>query len=134
MDLAVRIGLAAEHGLQRRGRPIPSFQTIRALIDTGADRSAIHPHVLASIVSRPCGTISLRRPGSAGAVRDVDLHDVRLAFAGPRLSRSSGHWVALEAVAVVPADPNILALIGRDMLATCHFVYDGPRGEVTLVY
>jgi hypothetical protein len=117
IDLAVCIGLAVEHGLQRRGRPIPSFQTVRALIDTGADRTAIHPHVLASINSPAGGTIRLRRPGSASAVRNVDLHDVRLAFAPHPVSGSSGQWVALEAVAVVPADPSIMALRGRSAIA-----------------
>jgi len=43
-------------------------------------------------------------------------------------------WIEVEAVAVVPADPAILALIGRDMLAHCQFVYDGPNGELLLVY
>ena len=55
---------------------------IRALIDTGADRTAIHPNVLASIDSPPAGTIRLRRPGSTSTFRRVNLHDVRLAFAG----------------------------------------------------
>ena len=134
IDLAVCIGFAVERGLQRRGKKVPSFQTVRALIDTGADRTAIHPDVLASINSPPSGTFRLRRPGSASAVRNVDVHDVRLAFAAHPVSRSSGQWVALKAVAAVPADPSILALIGRDMLATCHFLYDGPRSEVVLVY
>jgi hypothetical protein len=33
----------------------------------------------------------------------------------------------------MPADPHLMALIGRDMLAHCRFVYDGPGGEFTLV-
>lgn len=111
-----------------------SIQTLRALIDTGADRTAIHPHVLSSIKSPASGTIRLRRPGSHAVFRTVDLHDVRLAFAGHDGSRTSTQWVAIQAVAVVPADPGILALIGRDMLAYCQFVYDGPKAEVVLVY
>jgi hypothetical protein len=42
-------------------------------------------------------------------------------------------WFDVEAAAVVPADPQLIALIGRDMLAHCRFVYDGPNGEFTLM-
>jgi hypothetical protein len=32
-----------------------------------------------------------------------------------------------------PADPNVLALIGRDMLAHCQFVSDGLIGDLLLI-
>jgi hypothetical protein len=42
--------------------------------------------------------------------------------------------VEVEAAAVVPADPGILALIGRGMLAHCQFIYNGPSSELLLVH
>lgn len=133
IDLGIWVGRALAHVLVAQGKAIPPSQTIRALIDTGADRTAIHPLALAPIGSLPSGTIRIRRPGSTTTFRRVDLHDVRLAFGGTAVPPAPLAWVQIEAAAVVPADPNILALIGRDMLAYCQFVYDGLNGDLLLV-
>jgi hypothetical protein len=133
VDLGIWLARALAHALVSRGQLVPPPQTIRALIDTGADRTAIHPNALALISSPPAGTALVRRPGSTTAARRVDLHDVRLAFGGAVVSPTRGTWVELECASVVPADPRVLALIGRDMLAHCQFVYDGLKGELLLV-
>jgi hypothetical protein len=41
-------------------------------------------------------------------------------------------WIEIETAAVAPANPTILDLIGRDMLAHCQFVYDGRKGGLLL--
>ncbi len=133
IDLGIWMARAMAHASIARGLVVPPPQTIRALIDTGADRTAIHPNALALIASPPSGTIRIRRPGPSAAARRVDLHDVRLAFGGALVSPTRGPWIELESAAVVPADPGVLALIGRDMLAHCQFVYDGLKGELLLV-
>jgi predicted aspartyl protease len=134
IDLGIWIGRAAAHVLIAQGQSVPPSQTIRALIDTGADRTAVHPNALLMINSPPAGTIRVRRPGSTSASRRVNLHDVRLAFGGVSNPPSRAAWVEVEAAAVVPADPNVLALIGRDMLAHCQFVYDGLNSSLLLVF
>jgi len=133
IDLGIWLARALAHALVARGQAVPPPQTIRALIDTGADRTAIHPNALASIASPPSGTTLVRRPGSTTAARPVNLHDVRLAFGGAVVSSTRGSWVEVESAAVVPADPSVLALIGRDMLAHCQFIYDGLKGELLLI-
>ena len=134
IDLGIWIGRAGAHALVAQGRVVVPSQTIRALIDTGADRTAIHPNALAVIGSPPAGTIRVRRPGSTTASRRVNLHDVRLAFGGVAISPMRTAWVEVEVAAVVPADPNVLALIGRDMLAHCQFVCDGLNADLLLVH
>lgn len=134
VDLGLWIGRIAAQALIARGRPVPAPNTVRALIDTGADRSAIHPMVLRSISSPPAGTVRVRRPGGTGSFRGVDLHDVRLAISGTPTPAIPTAWVEIEAVAVAPANPGILALIGRDMPAHSQFFYDGWRSERIPVY
>jgi predicted aspartyl protease len=133
IDLSVRVSRSLAHAPIAQGQAAPSPRTIRALIDTGADRTAIHPSVLASISSPPAGTILVRRPGSSGGFTRVNLHDVRLALGGVPASKVRAVWFDVEIAAVAPAAPHLLALIGRDMLAHCRFLYDGPNGEFTLV-
>ncbi len=45
IDLGIWAGRSAARALVAQGQAAPSPQTIRALIDTGADRTAIHPSV-----------------------------------------------------------------------------------------
>jgi hypothetical protein len=132
IDLSIWVGRVVAHALVASGQAVPPAHTIRALIDTGADRSAVHPAALALIGSPAAGTIRVRRPGSTVASRWVNLHDLRLAFGGVSTVSSRRAWVVIEATAVVPADPHVLALIGRDMLAHCKFVYNGKSGELVL--
>ncbi len=133
IDLGIWLARALAHTLVAQGQAVPPPQTIRALIDTGADRTAIHPNALGSIASPPSGTTLVRRAGSTTGARRVNLHDVRLAFGGAIVSSTRGSWVELESAALVPADPSVLALIGRDMLAHCQFIYDGLKGELLLI-
>src|SRR5271157_5165753 len=98
------------HALVAQGQAVPPPQAIRALIDTAADRTAIHPNALALISSPPSGTTLVRRPGSTTSPRRVNLHDVRLTLGGAVVSATRGSWVEIESVAVIPADPSVLAL------------------------
>jgi hypothetical protein len=133
IDLDLWIGRAEAHTLIAQQQPVPNSQIIRALIDTGADRTAIHPNALGLISSLSVGTIKVRRPGFQKFQR-VNLHDVRLAFGGVRALSAQTGCVEIKSAAVVPANPTVLALIGRDMLAHCRFLYDGLKGELLLVY
>ena len=134
VDLAMWIGPAAVSGLQRRTRPVPKPQTMRRL---STPAPTVPRFILTSShqSSRPrVGRSGFGGRGLQGRSARSIFTMSRLAFAGHGVSGTSTQWVAIKAVAVVPADPSILALIGRDMLAYCQFVYDGPKGEVVLVY
>jgi hypothetical protein len=133
MDLSVWTARSTAQALIVQGQAAPSPQVIRALVDTGADRTAIHPDVLALIQSRPAGTLQVRRPGPSTAFALVDLHRIRVAFGGVSGPKAGAMWFDVQAAAIAPADPHLLALIGRDMLAHCRFVYDGPGSEFALV-
>jgi hypothetical protein len=46
IDLGIWLARALSHALVAQGQAVPPPQTIRALIDTGADRTAIHSNAL----------------------------------------------------------------------------------------
>ena len=119
------------HAYIARGLVVPPPQTIRALIDTGADRTAIHPNALALLPR-------LLRGRSESADRVRPPRGGQPPRCTHRIRRSGGFadersWIELESAAVVPADPSVLWLIGRDMLAHCQFVDDGLKCELLLV-
>jgi hypothetical protein len=133
IDLGVWIGRSAAHAQIAWGhRPVPPL-TISALIDTGSDLSGIHPNVLAQFRSAATGTAPIRRPGTRNAFVSVDIHDARLAFGGVRV-QTRPNWIPITAAAVIPSSPNLLALIGRDLLASCQFANDGPGRTLILIY
>ena len=71
IDLGIWLARALAHALVAQGQAVPPPQTIRALIDTGADRTAIHPNALASIASPPSGTTTFIMDGSSCSMPDT---------------------------------------------------------------
>jgi hypothetical protein len=129
IDLVVSVGRTLQRRLAAPAVPSPSLITVRALIDTGADLSAVHPQVLHQLGVQATRSVRVRRPGAGGGFRVAWLSDVELAVGGV----SPGtHWIATRVVGVALSTPTVLALIGRDLLVHCALFYNGPRGELTL--
>ena len=103
--------------------------TRQALIDTGADITAISPGVVESLRPMQIGTLPISRPTGGRSVRDT--YDVRLRFGG---HMAPGRWFSLEAVEVQPATANIDVLIGMDVLLRIEMTWLGPRRLLFLRY
>ena len=129
IDLAVAVSGSWQRQLSAQGAVVPSPLTVRALIDTGADLSVVHPHVLQQLGVQPTGSIRIRRPGTGAGFRAASLSRVQLSIGGP--SRGA-RWISTRVAGVAPSTPIVLALIGRDVLEHCTLFYNGPRGELTL--
>jgi hypothetical protein len=129
LDLVIGVGQIRLRWLRSRATPAPPPVTARALIDTGSDLSVVHPQVLQQLGLQPTGSVKVRRPGTGVGFRPALLYDVQLALggSGPDLT-----WISTRVVSVIPSEPTILALMGRDILARCTLFYNGPRDEFTL--
>lgn len=103
-------------------------RTFDALIDTGADATAISPAVVARVGFRRFGSISVNRVGGPVPARSF----VARLKIGP-LQTTSEPWVDLEVVEAAPASPDVDVLIGRDFLSHLSLLYDGPRGFCLLL-
>ena len=82
IDLAVAVGRAWQRRLATRGTPVPSPTTVRALIDTGSDLSAVHPQVLQQLGVQAIGSVRIRRPGVGGGFRLAAMFDIQLSIGG----------------------------------------------------
>ncbi len=102
---------------------------VRALIDPGADLSAVHPQILRQLGLGTSGRVRIRRPGQGAGFHLAGLTDVELAIGGVG---PSVLWIPTRVIGVAPATPTVLALIGRDVLSHCTLFYNGPRGQLTL--
>jgi hypothetical protein len=136
--VTVRIGLGAADilRLRRANRPIPQPVTATALIDTGAECTCVDPAIIQQLGIGWRGVGLIGAPAAANVLLGTTSYevgftvvhpsgDVKLDYALPTLNVEE-----LSGLSQFGID----ALIGRDVLASCVVVYDGPAGSVTLAY
>jgi hypothetical protein len=127
--------------LRQTRQPIPPPVSVVALIDTGAERTCVDPAVISRLA------LPRRSPGFSGAP-GVAVGPAIFGGASFGFSYEAG-LVILHPVTKPPSNLviheieveelplaafGIEAVIGRDVLAACVLVYDGPAGSVTLAY
>lgn len=127
------IGLSDPQATQwaQAGQAVPPAVRLRALIDTGSDRSAAALQVFQRLGLAPL--IYGLSHTAGGSVR-VNLYRAGLTI--PGLALSTGRALAIadllvtELTVPLPYD----ALIGLDVLRECLLVFDGPGQQFILAY
>jgi predicted aspartyl protease len=120
--LAVGVG-ASQAFTGSANRP----DTWKAIIDTGADMTAISPSVVSTLQPQQIGNVPVSRAGGVTVWRDT--YHVRIRFGG---HTGPGRWFAVEAVEVQPATPDVDVLIGMDLLIKIDMAWIGSRRLVLL--
>jgi len=117
--------------LKKAGQKFSSPMVVLGLIDTGASLSVLDPRIIASLGLAPRGIVSIHTPTTGAAYQKRMSYDA-LFIAGEEtgdpLSRT------IEIVECELASQGFFALIGRNFLAACQFIYDGPRNSFALQY
>jgi hypothetical protein len=100
---------------------------VAALIDTGANRSAVSPDVAALLGITPVAVADLSRVDAA--VADIPVYAVRIL-----VPATEGAFEPFDVFVggVRPNTPGAEALIGTDLLANFTFTYRGPLGDFVL--
>jgi hypothetical protein len=133
IDAIVGVSMARSAALVAAGQAIPPAVQIRALLDTGASNTAIDPAVLNSLGLTPTGTVLVSTPTTGPAPQTVSQYDVGIMIPGP----TGGAPLLSQTLPVIAsslfAAQGFHALIGRDILSQCVFMYNG-NGFFTLAY
>lgn len=122
LDIRIGVSDARAHALRKSGQPVPPPVPIRGLIDTGASSSAVDPSVLTALGIPPTGTISVLTPSTGNQPHTCEQYDVEMVLVHPDLSL---RMAALPVIGSVLANQGFHALLGRDILEKCLFVYNG---------
>ena len=109
--------------------PMPAVQVV-AVIDTGANHSAVSPEVVRSLGIEPMGAAEVSRVGVNGAV--IYMYPVRI-----EIHPTEGMFAPFD-LAAAGIKPNTLGadvILGLDVLRAFTFTYRGPRSlsDFTLV-
>jgi len=117
--------------MSQQGKPIPGPAVGMSLIDTGASLRCIDESVLVALGINPIGLISL---GTAAGQVQRPLFPAKLAFPEPKLIVDLSRVVAVDLKGQTVQGMPLIALIGRDILRLCQFIYDGSGGFFTLSF
>lgn len=109
--------------------PVPGV----ALLDTGASCTCIDPAIARQLELSPTGTTGILTPSTGATQHETEQFDIAMVIPGP----DGAMPLVLQTVPVVSCElyqtQEIHALIGRDILNRCVFVYNGA-GFFTLAF
>ena len=131
VELRVGVSLSRANALRQAGLDVPQQMAIRGLIDTGASCTCIDPGCLSFLGLQPTGQTVVHTPTTGGTPHPCNQYDVSIMLLHPGLTLTFG------VVPVIASDlslQGIDALVGRDILVRCLFVYDGPANMFSLAF
>jgi predicted aspartyl protease len=131
LELYVGVSHPRQNALQQAGGPIPQPILIRGLVDTGASTTAIDPAVINGLQIQPTGSMSVLTPSTGATPHQANTFDVSVTIPVAGVTFALGALQVFEAALNVQ---GIQALIGRDVLANCLFVYDGRAKIFSLAF
>jgi aspartyl protease len=133
LEVQIEIPSVLAQSLQAANSPIPNSVTGIALIDTGASITSIDVSIATRLGLNPNGIAMV---GTAGGAQQQPTYQARLSFPGTALPGFEHPKVLgcnLTGQMVMNQQP-IIALIGRDYLLHCVFVYSGGAGAWSLSF
>jgi hypothetical protein len=119
--------------LAAAGRPVPPPFSVPGLVDTGAELSAIQQSLVDWTGISSFRFVEARSSVLGDESRLAPVYRIQMTF-GPIEAPDPPRWRTIEAVGVNIVSPGASVLIGRDLLATCRFTYDGRKQRLMLSY
>jgi hypothetical protein len=131
----VAVSQARSDALAAAGRQLPDPVSIRALVDTGASCTCVDPSVLITRLGlTPTGSVNVNTPSTGSTPHRADQFDVALIIP----AATGAPALVLQTIPVVSSEllggQGFHALIGRDILDRCLFVYNGAVKLFTLAF
>jgi hypothetical protein len=132
VELLIGVNEARRGALAKNHFPVPERIRVRAQVDTGSGFSAIDLDVLRRLDLRPINTVRVRTPSPTDQPQTFEQYAVSIALASDDLE------MFVESVEVLgcafAAEEGSQAMLGRDVLEHCLFLYDGQNGTFSLAF
>ncbi len=115
------------------GLPVPQPISVRGLVDTGAEVTAIQHSLVEWMGISTLHFVEARSSVLGFDSRVAPVHQVQMTF-GSLGASDPPKWRTINALGVSVVSPGATVLIGRDLLATCRFTYDGRKRRLMISY
>ncbi len=130
------LGWGAAHValLRAAAKAIPQPVSAGALLDSGAEVTSVDPSLVQAL-GLPLDSFSLTNLPAGGGLTVATQYFAALTIVHPSGNAALNLVLSDLLVVELPLGPlGYRALIGRDVLARCRFLYNGPRGRFRLAY
>lgn len=130
IDVFVEISTPRKTAMQAAGLSVPKAQSCRLLIDTGASATCLDSWVFNTLGIKPISSVSIQTPStSANNGHTCNQYDVCLVIPHTDLNLS---FHAIPVIESSFTHQGIDGLLGRDVLSSCVFIYNGETKTYTL--
>ena len=134
VDIIVAWSVPGAAQLRSALRPVPPPVNARAVVDTGAEITCLHFGLIQMLGLPSAGTVLSNLPAHGGLTLSP-LHDASLTIVHPSGNAHDNLVIRNLSVLELSLAPlGYEALLGRDVLANCQFLYSGPRKRFRLAY
>lgn len=132
LDFVIGVSSPRAEALRKGGNPVPQQIKIRGLIDTGASGTCIDPTCLTALGLSPTGQVPIHTPSTEeGTPKILRQFDISLVLMHPGISFQLNTLAVIESRLIYQ---GYHALIGRDVLKSCLFVYNGDEETFSLAF
>lgn len=129
LEVFVSIPQALAEFYTKENIPTPSPISGIALIDTGASKSCVHGPIMRELKVSPINTATTYT--AAGSVIH-SLYPAHFTFPAPKIEIDFASVVGVDLSGQTIGGKQLIALIGRDVLAMGMLVYNGSTGSYSL--
>lgn len=133
IDVRICVAAARAEWLAAVGSPVPEPFAVPGLVDTGVKVTAISLAIATWMGIASVGMIEASSSVLGRESRWVPVYPLRMCL-GPFSDTDPLRWRAIDAAAVDIVSPGASVLIGRDLLASCRFTYDGRKSRLLMSY
>jgi hypothetical protein len=111
---------------------VPERVNVSAQIDSGSPYTTFAPFVFQRLEIQPIDKVLLRMPSSGTEACEFNQYVVSLSLSGDGLELHLGTLEVIEAI--FATEEGIQAMLGRDLLEHCLFIYDGQHKTFSLAF
>ncbi|MGA2206053.1 MAG: hypothetical protein ABSG10_04900 [Terracidiphilus sp.] len=133
VDAFIGVSAGKFSALQQAQQQIPPLQRVRALLDTGASGSCVDPMVLTALGLQATGKVAVHTPTTGAAPAICNQYDVSILIPTQNAPAFQILTTAVTEHEFFKAQ-GFHALLGRDILSRCVFIYNGQVKLFTLGY
>lgn len=131
VNVEISIPTALAQLFNQNKQPIPSPITGWAMLDTGAYRTSVDNTTIQSLGVSAVGRESTLTPSGH---KDQNTYPAHFKFPGTTIDLDFNEALGADLKGQLFNEQPIIALVGRDILSACLFIYNGSSGMYTLTH